>query len=37
MNRIKQFRNEEGLTQKELAEAFNKYVEKANAHLVVED
>lgn len=26
MNRIKQLRNEEGLTQKELAEAFNKYI-----------
>lgn len=30
MNRIKQFRNEEGLTQKELAEAFNKYIYENN-------
>ena len=26
MNRIKQLRNEEGLTQKELAEEFNRYI-----------
>ena len=30
MNRIKQLRNEEGLTQKELAEAFNKYIYENN-------
>ena len=30
MNRIKQFRNEEGLTQKEFAEAFNKYIYENN-------
>ena len=30
MNRIKQLRNEEGLTQKELAEAFNKYIYEIN-------
>ena len=30
MNRIKQLRNEEGLTQKEFAEAFNKYIYEIN-------
>ena len=30
MNRIKQLRNEEGLTQKELAEDFNKYIYENN-------
>ena len=30
MNRIKQLRSEEGLTQKELAEAFNKYIYENN-------
>ena len=30
MNRIKQLRNEEGLTQKELAETFNKYIYENN-------
>ena len=30
MNRIKQLRNEEGLTQKEFAEAFNKYIYENN-------
>ena len=30
MNRIKQFRNEEGLTQKGFAEAFNKYIDDNN-------
>ena len=30
MNRIRQFRNEEGLTQKEFAEAFNKYIYENN-------
>ncbi len=30
MNRIKQLRNEEGLTQKGFAEAFNKYIYKNN-------
>ena len=30
MNRIKQFRNEEGLTQKEFVKAFNKYIYENN-------
>ena len=30
MNRIRQFRNEEGLIQKEFAEAFNKYIYENN-------
>ena len=30
MNRIRQFRNEEGLTQKGFAEAFNKYIDDNN-------